>query len=125
MSDPALVHGKLCYIELPAVDVEQSATFYRDVFGWNIRTRGDGATSFDDTVGQVSGTWTTERSPASDSGPLIYIAVDDVVAASDAVKAAGGAIVSGADPDQVDVVAVFRDPGGNSLGLYQYKPENA
>src|SRR5262249_32580573 len=37
-------HGKICYVEMPASDPARSAEFYRAVFGWTIRTRGDGAT---------------------------------------------------------------------------------
>ena len=43
-------HGKVCYIELPAADSPRSAEFYRAVFGWTIRKRGDGATAFDDGI---------------------------------------------------------------------------
>jgi len=61
--------GKLCYIEIPAVDVAASAGFYRQAFGWNIRVRGDGSTSFDDTVSEVSGTFVLDRlrPPSPDS----------------------------------------------------------
>ncbi len=31
--------GKLSYIQIPAIDAEVSAAFYRDVFGWTIRAR--------------------------------------------------------------------------------------
>jgi len=34
-----------------------SEAFYRKVFGWNIRIRGDGSVAFDDAVGEVSGSW--------------------------------------------------------------------
>ena len=40
---PTLAHGKICYIEMP--DMARSADFYKRVFGWNIRPRGDGHTS--------------------------------------------------------------------------------
>ena len=52
---PTLRNGKICYIEIPAIDVARSADFYASVFGWKIRRRGDGATAFDDGVGEVSG----------------------------------------------------------------------
>jgi hypothetical protein len=55
--------GKICYIEIPAVEVARSAEFYQRAFGWRMMTPGDGATSFDDTVGQVSGTFVTGRPP--------------------------------------------------------------
>ena len=40
---PEPVHGKICYIEIPATDPQRSAEFYRDVFGWNIRLRPNGS----------------------------------------------------------------------------------
>jgi hypothetical protein len=58
---PTYANGKICYIEIPATDIERSADFYKRVFGWNIRQRGDGSTSFDDTTGEVSGTWVLGR----------------------------------------------------------------
>jgi len=53
---PTIANGKICYIEMPATDIARSAEFYKGVFGWNIRKRGDGSTAFDDTTGEVSGT---------------------------------------------------------------------
>ena len=61
---PTLATGKICYLEIPAADVERSSHFYRDAFGWELRTRGDGAIAFDDAVKEVSGSWVTGR-PAS------------------------------------------------------------
>lgn len=117
--------GAIYYVELPARDVAESAAFFRDVFGWNVRTRGDGATSFDDGVGAVSGVWSTEREPVDDPGLRLYISVEDAVAASARIEEAGGTIVTAADPTVVDIVGYFRDPAGNLLGIHQYKPENA
>jgi predicted enzyme related to lactoylglutathione lyase len=45
---PTLGNGKICYVEMPALDVRRSAEFYERVFGWGTRTRGDGSTAFDD-----------------------------------------------------------------------------
>jgi predicted enzyme related to lactoylglutathione lyase len=116
---PTSANGKICYIELPADDVQRSAAFYRDVFGWNIRRRGDGATSFDDTIGEVSGTWVTGRRPSTDPGMLIYVMVDSVAATIDAVRVHGGEIVQEIGGDAPEITARFRDPGGNVIGLYQ------
>jgi len=55
---PTLADGKICYIEFPTTYIARLAHFYRQVFAWNIRKRGDGSTAFDDTAGgEVSGTW--------------------------------------------------------------------
>ena len=29
--------GKICYIEIPASDIAESAQFYQQVFGWHTR----------------------------------------------------------------------------------------
>jgi predicted enzyme related to lactoylglutathione lyase len=112
-------NGKVCYIEIPATDIQRSAQFYQSVFGWNVRTRGDGHLAFDDSPGNVSGTWVQGRPPAGDPGFVIYIMVDDVAAAIDAVTAHGGTIVQPIGVDAPEITARFRDPGGNILGLYQ------
>jgi uncharacterized protein len=121
---PTTGNGKICYVELPATDVAVSAAFYRDVFGWNIRTRSDGATAFDDGVGEVSGTWVVGRAPSGAPGLLVYIMVDSVEETIGAVVAHGGELVQGIGADAPEITARFRDPGGNIVGLYQ-EPEPA
>jgi uncharacterized protein len=116
---PTLANGKLCYLEIPATDIAASAEFYRRVFGWNVRQRGDGATAFDDTTGEVSGSWVLNRTPARDPGLLVYVMVDDVAAAIEDVRAAGGDIVQPIGLDAPEITARFRDPAGNVFGLYQ------
>ncbi|MBZ5598728.1 MAG: VOC family protein [Acidobacteriia bacterium] len=119
---PTLANGKICYLEMPATDIARSAEFYRRAFGWNIRQRGDGATAFDDTTGEVSGAWVLGRPPAAQPGLLFYIMVDSVAATLDAIVAAGGQIVQPLGADAPEITARFRDPGGNVIGLYQ-EPE--
>jgi predicted enzyme related to lactoylglutathione lyase len=68
---PTRAKGKICYIEMPASDIARSAEFYKRVFGWRIGQRGDGHTAFDDTTGEVSGTWVLRRPPASGTRPFV------------------------------------------------------
>ena len=113
-------NGKICYVEMPAVDAGRSAAFYERVFGWRSRRRGDGATAFDDTTGQVSGAFVTGRAAwAGTPGLLVYVMVDDIEAAVRAVVEAGGEIVQPIGVDAPELTARFRDPGGNVVGLYQ------
>ena len=116
---PTLTNGKICYIELPTTDIARSADFYRRVFAWNVRKRGDGSTAFDDTTGAVSGAWVLGRPPAAKPGLLVYIMVDSVAATVDAVVANGGEIVQPIGADAPEITARFRDPSGNVIGLYQ------
>ena len=116
---PTSANGKICYIELPAVDVKRSADFYAKVFGWQIRKRGDGQLAFDDAIGEVSGTWVLGRPASSKPGLLVYIMVDSVAATLEAVVANGGEISQPIGADAPEITARFRDPAGNVLGLYQ------
>ena len=116
---PTYGNGKICYVEMAALDVEQSSAFYKAVFGWNIRTRGDGATAFDDGVGEVSGAWVTGRKPATSPGLLIYIMVDNIEKTIEAVQANGCTIVQPVGVDAPEITARFMDPAGNIIGLYQ------
>ncbi|HWX24789.1 MAG TPA: VOC family protein [Vicinamibacteria bacterium] len=116
---PTLSNGKICYLEMPATDIARSSDFYKRVFGWSIRKRGDGRLAFDDTVGEVSGSWVLGRPPAGTPGLLFYIMVDSVVSALDAVVQNGGEIVQPVGADAPEITARFRDPAGNVIGLYQ------
>jgi predicted enzyme related to lactoylglutathione lyase len=116
---PTPAHGKICYVEIPAVDTERSIRFYEAVFGWSIRQRSDGVTAFDDGAGEVSGTWVTGRPPSPEPGLLLYVMVDSVATTLEAVVANGGEIVQPIGADAPEITARFRDPGGNVIGLYQ------
>jgi predicted enzyme related to lactoylglutathione lyase len=118
---PTFANGKICYIEMPATDVARSADFYKQIFGWNIRTRGDGSIAFDDGVSQVSGTWVQGRPPQGNPGLLIYVMVDSVAATIEKIVANGGEIVQAIGADAPEITARFRDPAGNVIGLYQQR----
>lgn len=115
---PTKTNGKICYIEMPPT-VARSANFYKQVFGWNVRTRGDGSTAFDDTTGQVSGAWVLGRTAAATPGLLVYVMVDSVAETLETVVANGGMIVQPIGADSPEITARFRDPAGNVIGLYQ------
>jgi len=120
---PRYANGKICYIEIPATDVSRSADFYRKVFGWEIHQRGDGATAFHDNV-EVSGAWITGRPPATDPGFMIYIMVKSVAETCSAIEANGCEILAQHTHGH-DVVAQFRDPAGNVVGLYEERSLSA
>lgn len=116
---PTLANGKICYIEIPATDVLLSASFYKKIFGWQIRERSDGQIAFDDAVNEVSGTWVVGRSPSTEAGVLIYIMVDNVASTVKAIIAHGEKIVQPIGLDSPEITARFSDPAGNIFGLYQ------
>ena len=116
---PTIANGKICYVELPSNDPKASSKFYKQIFGWNIRTRGDGATSFDDGAGEVSGAWVKGRKAAAEVGMVVYIMVDNIEDAIKSIEKHGGKIVQPLGMDAPELTARFADLDGNIFGLYQ------
>jgi predicted enzyme related to lactoylglutathione lyase len=115
-----LPHPRLCYVEIPALDVHQSAAFYEKLVGWNIRHRETDRPSFDDNA--VSGAFVTGRPPSRAPGLMPYIWVDDIGGTLAQIAPLGGEVVENAHPDTPGgdcLIATFRDPAGNLIGLYQ------
>jgi predicted enzyme related to lactoylglutathione lyase len=116
---PTLGNGKICYLEIPSLDIHQSAKFYRETFDWNIREDNAGNLSFDDTVGEVSGMWVMGRKATTEPGILISIMVDSIETTVNAIVANGGKIVQPVGTDASVMTALFTDPSGNVFCLYQ------
>ena len=113
-------HGKICYLEIPANRAEDSADFYKSIFGWKVRERGDGNLAFDDT-GSVSGTWVKESDRTPDEQTRVYIMVDSIEDALQQIEQAGGKILTTRTDigPNMGAFAAFADPVGNEFGLYE------
>jgi predicted enzyme related to lactoylglutathione lyase len=122
VTEPKYGNGKICYLEIPSRDVQESSMFYEKIFQWHIRKRDDGSTSFDDGVGEVSGTWRPDWKPTTQIGVLVHIMVDDIEVTIQKVKDNGGTIVQEVGMDLPEITARFLDPSGNLFGLYQHRP---
>jgi len=106
-------HGQVVYLQIPALDVAASATFYGQVFGWQIDPPETGF----EAPGLI-GQWGTDRPPAADSGLLTWIFVDDIHATLDLVAATGGEVLETPSPDGPRrLLATIRDPAGNAVGV--------
>jgi predicted enzyme related to lactoylglutathione lyase len=114
-------HGKLSYLQIPAIDVRASGTFYEAVFGWTVR--GDERhLSFTDSSGELIGAWVTDRSVSTEPGHLPYISVEGIDRTLEQIEAHGGQVVRPPYPEGDLWVATFRDPAGNVLGVWQQGP---
>ena len=119
----------LNYLQIPATDLEQSATFYEAVLGWQVKrhpTVGGvleqtGYPEFTDSTGKAGGGFVLGRPPSREPGLLPCVAVDDIETILEAVVAHGGEVLKPRTPilEGVDYEAIFRDPAGNAIGLYQ------
>jgi hypothetical protein len=115
-------HGRLAYLQIPAIDVRVSAKFYVDVFGW--LARGDGADhlAFTDATGDMIGAWVTGRAISREPGVLPYIYTHGIDRMLERVTESGGEIVAPPYPEGELWVATFRDPAGNVIGVWQQGP---
>jgi uncharacterized protein len=106
------------YLHIPARDTATSATFYRDVFGWKLHGQPDDP-SFSDGTGHVIGRWVTDQAVTGPDGLRAYVYVADVDDTLTAVTAHGGQVVTPPYPEGTLRVALFADPVGNVLGIWQ------
>ncbi len=117
MSAPTFPEGRISYLQLPAADAEEAATFYAAVFGWRIERRG-GLVRFDDPHGTVSGHWVPGVA-ADPPGMLLHVLVRDVAATLEKVVAAGGRVVEALHGEPPELYAHISDPTGNVLGVFE------
>ncbi|MEX2031821.1 MAG: VOC family protein [Dehalococcoidia bacterium] len=108
--------GAFCWSELYVKDVEQAKTFYGGLFGWGAQTS-PGPVEY--TEWQVGGgscagmIRITDEMQGLPPNWLVYFAVDDVDAAIEEAKSAGGAVHMGPmDIPQVGRIAMIADPQG-------------
>lgn len=118
--EPIFGHGKICYVEIPAIDIEQAIAFYQKIFGWEIRSDEQGNANFDDGTGGVSGMWFKVDEPVTTSGMRVSIMVDDAQKTLDEIVVAGGTVVDPFDAGSGVPIARFSDPSGNLWTIYQH-----
>jgi hypothetical protein len=106
------------YLHIPAWDAAASAAFYRDVFGWKLHGQLDDP-GFSDGTGHVIGRWVTDQAVTGTEGLRAYIYVADVDDTLAAVVTHGGQVVTPPYPEGTLRVALFADPAGNVLGIWQ------
>lgn len=112
-------NGKICYFEIPSNSIEESSVFYKNVFGWKIRTRSDGKIAFDDVEGGTSGTWILNAEPHIETGFKMYIMVDSLADTMRSILDNGGKIVEPVSGNSPEITAMFSDPAGNIFGVGQ------
>jgi predicted enzyme related to lactoylglutathione lyase len=112
-------HGRLSYVQIPAINVDESAKFYEEVFGWQVRGGTANHVSFVDTTGDMIGAWITGLATSQEPGVLPYIYVHGVDAILERITANGGEIIKSPYPEGDLWVATFRDPAGNVIGVWQ------
>ncbi|HSD25092.1 MAG TPA: VOC family protein [Solirubrobacterales bacterium] len=110
--------GGVSYLRIPAPDPKRAAAFYEAVFGWRIDTDREDP-SFEDGTGHVIGHIHADMEVAGGAGIRPYVYVDSVEQTLDRVASNRGEIVTAPYSEGDLSVAVFRDPAGNLMGVWQ------
>jgi predicted enzyme related to lactoylglutathione lyase len=102
----------IVFFDLASSKVEELKAFYADLFGWR-----------SDATGQLTIPVTAPLPSAFRQDPAekrIYIGVADVAKKLDEIKSRGGTIdVPRFEVRGVAVLALFKDPAGNAMGLVE------
>lgn len=123
----AKLHGTPCWYELSTSDLDGAEDFYGSVLGWEVQDSGmEGFTYHLARTGgdMVAGLMVTpvEVGPVPPHW-LIYFAVDEADAVAEAIRTAGGTIVTEpADIPGTGRFAVATDPQGAYFGILQPEP---
>ena len=123
-----MTKAALNYVQIPAVDLEESITFYEEVLGWNVKRHPTpGAVvdqtaypEFTDSSGHAGGAFVLGRRPSREPGVMACIAVDNINDILEAVVSHGGEVVKARTPivEGADWEAIFRDPGRQHVPGY-------
>lgn len=106
-------HGRIEYLQLPALDLERSAAFYEGVFGWSIDPS-SGSFEAPGIIGQLI----TDAAPATTGGPVLWISADSLYRVLGRVEANGGKVRGRPQLDGGERwLAEIDDPAGNRLGI--------
>lgn len=114
--------GAICHNEIFALDLDESAKFYDNLFGWTTSSHDEGYLSWEDTGGN-SGGFTTAGAPITNPAATFYIKVKDIPETLSKIKKHGGVIIR----LKTEIggghgfYALFRDPAGNNVGLWSAK----
>jgi uncharacterized protein len=112
--------GGVSYLHIPCADPRLTAAFYAAVFDWSIRDAEADSPAFEDGTGHVIGHFVDDQSIAGDAGVRPYVYVEDVPVTVERILANGGELVRTPFAEGDLTVAVFRDPAGNVLGVWQF-----
>jgi predicted enzyme related to lactoylglutathione lyase len=112
-------HGKISYIEIPALDAAVSGAFYEAVFGFHLHGGSPERVSFKDAPHDLIGAFTRGRTPSATPGVMPWIYVASVEQTLERVRAQGRKVVMQPSPEGDTLLATFLNPAGNLIGIWQ------
>ncbi|GAA3682590.1 hypothetical protein FB459_3329 [Yimella lutea] len=113
-------HGDITHIDIPVADTKKASEFYGNLFGWQIaEVPGYEGYPMWQAPNKISGGGLAPRSDGF-TQPRSYVEVDSIEQTLAKVKETGGEVVMEKNPiSDTSWWAIFRDPDGNDVGLYE------
>ena len=111
-----MAKNEISFVELPAANLSELLTFYKQHFGWQFRELGD---AYADREQNGFGLGLNPNAADRTKAPLVLIETDDVDALETSLRAAGTTISMSAFDYPGGRRFHFIDPGGNELGAFQ------
>ncbi|HEX4218234.1 MAG TPA: VOC family protein [Acidimicrobiales bacterium] len=115
--------GTPCWVDHAAKDLEASNAFYAALFGWEPDDQGEDMGHY--TLMRKGGKTVAGNMPGMEGQPsawVSYISVDDADATVATAKKAGAMVfVEPMDVGDIGRMAVFADPTGAAIGIWQPK----
>jgi predicted enzyme related to lactoylglutathione lyase len=117
-------HGSFCWADLSTPDPVRAAGFYKDVFGWSVRTGDEDYLHIQNGGDYIGGIPpASRRQPHEPPHWLIYFQVDDCDAATTQAKELGANVFAGPmSIEHVGRMTVLADPQGAVFSLFQPFP---
>lgn len=125
--EDAFPHGTPIWVDLQSTDPPAAATYYRELFGWEVGPPLPETGNF--SLASARGVAVAALGPLpSEDVPTMwtaYFAVDDLEAAADAARTAGGSVLlEPGEPVPGVRLAIVADPAGAVFGLWQRREHN-
>lgn len=112
-------HGALCWNELATADLDASATFYGELFGWTATpTEGEMPYLFVENEGGRSNGGIRMRMESEPPYWLVYFGTDDIDATAARAGELGGAAIVEPMPIEWGRISVIQDPQGGVFALF-------
>ncbi|MFS0884662.1 VOC family protein [Aeromicrobium sp. 179-A 4D2 NHS] len=115
-----MAHGDITHIDIPVADTAKAQEFYAGLFGWQIQEYPgyEGYPMWQAPNG-ISGGGLAPRSEDF-TQPRSYVEVDSIDETLAKVTEQGGRVVMERQPiSETSWWAIFEDPDGNVVGLYE------
>jgi predicted enzyme related to lactoylglutathione lyase len=116
-------NGTPSWVDLGSPDIDASAAFYGDLFGWTTTEPGPVEETGGYRMFQKNGKTVAGLGPAQEGQPTVwttYLAVDDADKTAELVKSSGGMVfVEPMDVMDAGRMAIFADPLGAVFGVWQ------